>query len=546
MLYNIGMPNPENIVKHQFTSDQDREKAAINGRKGGIASGEAKRRKKDAKQMLAMLAAMPANDKLKKGIKGFAPGISDEEMTNAAIAAIGQLKAAASGSTKAYEAIQEAMEREESEELKQSDFNLSPLRFTKDFIEPYRVAREALEGKNGIREIISKGGRGSAKSNFWSAFAFETIKRDPQAHVVFTRRYKTDLRDSVFMQFKKTVRREDDIDNWTFTSSPMRAVYKPTGQIVYFHGCDNPISLKSMGVEFGYVKLLVHEECDEMAGVEQMDSVEDTFLRNDTPALDIKIFNPPKSKNNFMNTYTAEKALDPSTFVCHSYYYNVPKAWLGQRFFDRAEWFKKYKPQYYDNNYMGKVTGTGGELFDNVEERTITDEEIENFDYIYQGLDFGYEHPMAFIRVAYDRETDTLYPFFEHVRRRCKLSTFAKKLDEYKLNETICDSANPDKINDLRGWDWEAIGATKRWKGGGRDYAWEWLRTRCKIIVDPERTPHLAKEFRTLEFEQLKDGTFSSRYPDLGEDAVCATIYAMNRVIIASKDYEEYYDDYED
>jgi len=36
----------EDIVKYQFTSDQSRTKAAENGRKGGIRSGEAKRENK--------------------------------------------------------------------------------------------------------------------------------------------------------------------------------------------------------------------------------------------------------------------------------------------------------------------------------------------------------------------------------------------------------------------------------------------------------------------------------------------------------------------
>lgn len=40
------MANEQNLVAHRFTSDQDREKAAINGRKGGKASGESKRRRK--------------------------------------------------------------------------------------------------------------------------------------------------------------------------------------------------------------------------------------------------------------------------------------------------------------------------------------------------------------------------------------------------------------------------------------------------------------------------------------------------------------------
>lgn len=40
------MANPENLIGHEFTSDQNREEAARNGRKGGKASGEARRRRK--------------------------------------------------------------------------------------------------------------------------------------------------------------------------------------------------------------------------------------------------------------------------------------------------------------------------------------------------------------------------------------------------------------------------------------------------------------------------------------------------------------------
>ena len=39
------MANPENIKPYEFTSDQNREEAAKNGRKGGIASGKARRKK---------------------------------------------------------------------------------------------------------------------------------------------------------------------------------------------------------------------------------------------------------------------------------------------------------------------------------------------------------------------------------------------------------------------------------------------------------------------------------------------------------------------
>ena len=474
---------------------------------------------------------------------GFSPDFSD------------QLKAM-DGLEKALAiAEKHKLEAEEKEKREKAALWTIPITdITSDFVEIYRTVHEAFAGEIDIHEIISKGGRGSIKSNFWGNLAYETIRQDTQAHVVYTRRFKVDLRSSVYNQFMKTVIRYQDLDNWDFKHSPMCAVYKPTGQMVMFAGADKPISLKSFNVPFGYVKLLIHEECDEMAGVEQIDNIEDTFLRADTPALDIKIFNPPKSKNNFMNEYTEECKNKPQTRICHSYYYNVPVKWLGKRFFERAEWFRIHKPLYYKNNYLGEVTGTGGGIFDNLEIRKISDEELMTFDTVNHGLDFGYTHPQVFSQNYYDYETDTLYIFGEVYSKKCKNSTFARKIKKFMNVEIICDSARPDGIAEMQDWGFNAIGAKKRWGSGkGRDYCWEWLQRCNKIVIDPERCPNTEREFVKAEHEQLPDGSFSDAYPTLEEDTIMANIYALNRIIMTSRrndglydDVEEDSDDYED
>lgn len=474
---------------------------------------------------------------------GFSPDFSD------------QLKAM-DGLEKALTiAEKHKLEAEEKEKREKAALWTLPITdITSDFVEIYRIVHEAFTGEIDVHEIISKGGRGSIKSNFWGNLAYETIRQDPQAHVVYTRRFKVDLRSSVYNQFMKTVIRYQDLDNWDFKQSPMCAVYKSTGQMVMFAGADKPISLKSFNVPFGYVKMLIHEECDEMAGVEQMDNIEDTFLRADTPALDIKIFNPPKSKNNFMNEYTEECKNKPQTRICHSYYYNVPVKWLGKRFFERAEWFRIHKPLYYKNNYLGEVTGTGGGIFDNLEIRKISDEELMTFDTVNHGLDFGYTHPQVFCQNYYDYETDTLYIFGEVYSKKCKNSTFARKIKKFMNVEIICDSARPDGIAEMQDWGFNAIGAKKRWGSGkGRDYCWEWLQRCNKIVIDPERCPNTESEFKKAEHEQLPDGSFSDAYPTLEEDTIMANIYALNRIIMTSRrndglydDEEEDSDDYED
>lgn len=515
---------------------------------GGKASGEARRKKKNIRQLTALLMEKGIDDmqtmKADPEIKPLVEMIGDEEKTLAALMVAGQIRSAVSGNTKAFVALSEMEEKGRKEEDR-DPWTVPITDITVDFVEVYRTVHEAFETGN-VREIISKGGRGSIKSNFWAAVAEETIYNDPQAHVVYTRRYKTDLRGSVYNQFMKTVIRHGKIDEWEFTTSPMMAKYKKTGQCVIFVGCDKPISLKSYNLSFGYVKLLIHEECDEMAGVEQMDNVEDTFLRSDVNSIDVKVFNPPKSANNFMNEYTLECANKDGTKIFHSYYYNVPVKWLGQRFFDRAEWFKEHKPRYYANNYMGEVTGTGGAIFENLEIRTITDDEINSFGESNYGLDFGFEHPQVFTESYYDRETDIVYIIWEKWAKRMRQSRFAREIEKYKNVEIIADSARPDNINDFNDWGFDVIGATKRWKGGGRDYAWEWMQMRRKIVIDPERTPHCAKEFQKAEHEQLRDGSFSSRYPDLEEDCIMSVIYGNNRAIMDEKTMYDYDDDVEE
>ena len=537
--------NDENLVPMSKRSkDEVREIA----RKGGIKSGESRRRKKDLYQITSMMLNAELNDNGKEQVmKILGEELPEEALTTNALMVAGQIKSAIKGNTKAFNALAQFQDKGKTDE-NSTKYTMPITDITSDFVEVYRAVHDSYE-KGTYREFISKGGRGSIKSNFWASLVKETIKNDPQAHAVYTRRYKTDLRSSVYSQFKKTVKRDGEFDEWEFTTVPMMAKYKKTGQLVMFVGADKPMSLKSYNVEFGYVKILIHEECDEMEGVEQMDSIEDTFLRDDINAIDVKIYNPPKSKNNFMNKYTNECKTKNETYICHSYYYNVPLKWLGKRFFDRAEWFKQHKPDYYKNNYLGEVIGTGGGIFENIEEREITDEEINSFDSFHHGLDFGYVHPQVFIQCHYDYEKDIVYPTKEVYAKKCKNSTFSRKIKQYKDVELICDSARPDNIADMSDWGFNVVGAVKRWNNKGRAYCWEWLQTCNKIVVDPKRTPHLYEELTTLEHEILKDGTFSSAYPTLGEDCVMALLYSLNRVIREHTRDDEYEEDeilYED
>ena len=87
------MANEQNLKPYEFTSNQSREEAAKNGRKGGIASGKSKREKIVFKELFQTLLAEEYKDC----------------MTNAQAIAAAQIIEALGGNTKAFETIRDTI-----------------------------------------------------------------------------------------------------------------------------------------------------------------------------------------------------------------------------------------------------------------------------------------------------------------------------------------------------------------------------------------------------------------------------------------------------
>ena len=98
------MANEKNLVPQTERSPSE---AREMGRKGGIASGAARRRKKSMKQKMQMLLSLPAagNDQAELAAMGVEPGDMDNEMV--LIKAL--FLSAAEGDTKAFDRIQDVL-----------------------------------------------------------------------------------------------------------------------------------------------------------------------------------------------------------------------------------------------------------------------------------------------------------------------------------------------------------------------------------------------------------------------------------------------------
>lgn len=217
---------------------------------------------------------------------------------------------------------------------------------------------------------------------------------------------------------------------------------------------------------------------------------------------------------------------NPKRVIHHSSYLEAPAEWLGQKFIDDAAHLKEINPEAYEHEYLGVPNGDGGNVFEYLEIRDITDEEISRMDKIFQGCDWGFfPDPYAFIRLYYNHNTEKIYLIDEIYEnkwsnRKSADEILKRKYDDYTIT---CDSAEPKSINDYRDFGIPARGAIKG--PGSVEYSMKWLQTRT-IVIDPKRTPNAYKEFSEYEYERDKDGNVISGYPDENNHLVDACRYA--------------------
>ena len=393
---------------------------------------------------------------------------------------------------------------------------------------PARVLGRAFVDLN--REIkpnvsyVLEGGRGGLKSSFISLKIVELIKNNPQIHACITRQVGNTLKDSVYNQMKWAINILGLNEEFTFKTSPLEIIYKKTGQTIYFRGLDDETKLKGIKVPFGYLGILWKEEKDQMKGPAQERSTNQSVLRGGMESYDFSSYNPPKSKSSWVNK---EKLIPNDNRVIHkSTYLDVPKEWLGTKFISDAEHMKEVNPAAYEHEYLGVPNGDGGNVFEYLEVRTITDEEIKRMDRIYQGVDFGwYPDQFAFLRTYYDAAREKIYLLDELYVNKWSNEQTAKWIleKEYGDYTITCDSAEPKSVNDYRDLGLPARGAVKG--PGSVEYGFKWLQNRT-IVIDPRRTPYAHQEIVSYEYDRDKDGNVISGYPDRNDHAISALRYA--------------------
>lgn len=390
----------------------------------------------------------------------------------------------------------------------------------------YDVAHDVFH--HGHTHYDFSGGRGSLKSSTVSVLVPLLLINNPGTHALVLRKVANTIRDSVYAQYIWAIGELGMAAYWEAKVSPMELIYKPTGQKIMFRGADDPMKIKSIKVPFGYIAVTHFEEKDQFAGRAEIRNILQSTMRGGSVFWNFESYNPPISRDNWANKDSLEERADR---LCHkSTYLQAPPEWLGEQFLAEAEHLKATDDRAYQHEYLGIPVGTGGNVFENLELREITDEEMSHFDHIYQGVDYGwFPDPFAFIRLHYDRARETIYLMDEIYQNKLTNEASGNIIIQrgYKDAYITCDSAEPKSVADYRAMGLPAKAAVKG--PGSVDYGMKWLQRR-KIVIDRKRTPNAYNEFVNYEYERNKDGDIISGYPDANNHLIDATRYALERI----------------
>jgi len=379
------------------------------------------------------------------------------------------------------------------------------------------------------RYRVVKGSRASKKSKTTALWYIYNLMKYKDANLLVVRKTFRTLKDSCFKELKWAVKRLKVEHLWDFTLSPLEAVYKPTGQRIYFRGLDDPLKVTSIAVDVGCLCWMWIEEAYEIMKEDDF-NILDESIRGETPEGLFKqitlTFNPWNErhwiKKRFFDAEPDEDILAITTnYLCNE--------WLDAADLKVFETMKKNNPRRYAVAGLGGWGIVDGLVYENWKEESFTLEDVKNCKSAF-GLDFGYTNdPSAFFVGFLDEENKRLYVWDEIYQKGMSNRKIYEAITEagYNKENVTGDSAEPKSIDELKGYGLRIKGAEK-----GKDSiknGIQWIQD-LEIIIHP-RCVNFLTEISNYTWDKDRFGNTLNVPIDEFNHLMDAMRYALEKYI---------------
>ncbi|MBE5760328.1 MAG: PBSX family phage terminase large subunit [Clostridiales bacterium] len=326
-----------------------------------------------------------------------------------------------------------------------------------------------------------KGSAGSGKSVDTAQFYILRLMQDKGRNLMVMRKTEASNLTSTFAELVSAIARMGVEEYWSITRTPLllRCV---NGNSIIFRGMNDDRAkekLKSITFESGSLTDIWLEEATEFSR-DEVDILDDR-LRGQLPEglfYQIRMtFNPVSIhhwiKRDFFDHPDENVLLHESTYLDNRF---VDKAYL-----ERMERRRQYNPEGYRIYGLGEWGESEGLILKNWEVGDFS-QDIGDYDSVYMGQDFGFNHADALLLAGFkDGDIYILRELYEKNRHTTELIELAKRKAFPTRPIMYCDSAEPDRIKMWAEAGFRAIPVKK--EPGSIGAQIDFLRAR-KIFID--------------------------------------------------------------
>ena len=399
--------------------------------------------------------------------------------------------------------------------------------------------------------------------NSWSIaqkLCYRFFKQDVGHRFLILRRYSPDLELSAFKLVKDTLIEWGLFEYCHVTVKPMYIRNNLNGNEMYFRGMDDLAKIKSIenvtsiwyeeATEARYDDILQLDlrlrpkfKLSAFQKQQLMDGVSNARIGN--YAQFMQSYNPISKDNwTYKEHHNPKKPsyrkkivteveylgkkhkIEGMKTVLHSTYKD--NRFLPMQYVAMLEDLINKDEAYYKIYCLGEYADLKNKIFNNY---TIIHEipDLE-WDKVYCGLDFGFVHPMALVKV-YQKDDENGQPksiYCETLFHQSKYTTseLITWMDDNKFDKRMmiwCDNAEPDRIEELCKAGYNARACYK----GGKNFVIDSIDFMKMLNINLlERDVKLKQEFYSYRYKEDKNGIVKEEPIDINDDGIKAVIYA--------------------
>lgn len=393
-----------------------------------------------------------------------------------------------------------------------------------------------FDDKSRIR--ISFGGAGSGKSVEAFQECLYKVLTQPGHNYLICRKIAATNKTSTYSLFQQLIynmalNTDDLIPNIDVSSAfkinktDLAVTCNLNGNMIIFKGLDDIEKIKSITFPKGVLTDIIIEEASEITK-KDFDQL-NVRLRGKArvPFQITMLLNPINDQHWIKKEFFDLKSYQRKYKVCI-----LKTTYKDNRFIDEdyksvLEGYKDLDYEFYKVYCLGEWGSFGNIIFTNWTAMTCPYRE-EDFDAIYNGQDYGFEHPSIIVKIGF--KDGNMYTYNELCCEKKTNIEFIQANEEFdvlhKGERAIGDSAEPARIKEWVQHGFGVIGAKKG--PGSVSRGIDFIKSQ-RWFIDPDACPRTLQEAQVYHRKTDKNGNVKVNEDpvDLFDDAMKAHMYAL-------------------